>query len=456
MDAGNDNLFTKGDTMRLLRRHGFLACFFVAVCLTGGTAAASELGSVGVYDVVEIDFTGPSYGPTDTPAKDVDFQVTFRHESGSPEYTIHGFWDGDGAGGTSGDTFSVRFCPTATGKWYLQDVASNQSELDGEKEGDYVVAVSSTNHGFWIPDGRWFKRSDGTHQYIVGNTHYDFLSRPNGNEASTTTIRSDIDANAEHFKKLRFCLQSFRSENQSATVLPFFTTAGGQSDREGENGDRPNPRYFTERVDAAVKRALEKDLICDLILGGTIEDQAVDSQTYMKYVAARYGAYPNVWICVGQEWNEQVSASHEVTNGNYLRSLLAYPVPMSTHATSGWNSSLNGSWCTHSIRQGKYSDLSDAANALLADYSANQSKPCVNGRKRIRPRRGLDRGRAGRHPGIVLRRRIRHDRKQDRVESRRVFLGDTRRSGRASPPILPPTISGICPTASTRTWPFGT
>ena len=121
-----------------------------------------------------------------------------------------------------------------------------------------------------------------------------------------------------------------------------------------------------------------KDFISDLILGGTTGDQVANREGYLKYVAARYGSYPNVWFCIGQEWNEQTSTSSEKSFGDMLRSYMAYPNPVSTHGTGGWNTGLNGAWHSHSIRQGKINDLSRAADAITSDYGNNGRKPALN------------------------------------------------------------------------------
>ena len=77
---------------------------------------AAELGKAAQYSVFELTFEGPVQGPKDVSARDIEFWARFRHESGSPEYKIHGFWDGDGKGGITGDVFKIRFCPTKPGR----------------------------------------------------------------------------------------------------------------------------------------------------------------------------------------------------------------------------------------------------------------------------------------------------------------------------------------------------
>ena len=57
-----------------------------------------QLATAAVYSVVDLSFDGPNQTPMDTPSREIDFDVTFRHEDGT-EHKVLGFWDGDGAGG---------------------------------------------------------------------------------------------------------------------------------------------------------------------------------------------------------------------------------------------------------------------------------------------------------------------------------------------------------------------
>jgi hypothetical protein len=73
----------------------------------------------------------------------------------------------------SGGAFKVRFCPTRPGRWTIVETSSNRAELQGQREGETVVAAASGLHGFWevdqdSPGRRWYRRSDGSHQYILG------------------------------------------------------------------------------------------------------------------------------------------------------------------------------------------------------------------------------------------------------------------------------------------------
>ena len=293
-----------------MRRHA-LALLLLAACLA--RAGAAELAKGEVLSVVELRFMGPTFGPKDAPARDIELSVLFRHESGEPSYTVHGFWDGDGKGGAAGEVFKVRFCPTKPGKWVLAEVRANVPKLRGQHQGGWVTAVASKRPGFWLPDpetpgSRWYRRSDGSHPYIFGNTHYTFLSGRTDRGPNGSTIEADVRANARDFKKLRFSL--FGGRYVHPTEKPFLDDAGRPTD-DGNFSHRPNPAWFHQRADVAVRAAFATDLIADLILNGpdTLESRSVlkaaknngDNTPFLRYVAARYGSYPNVWICLANE-----------------------------------------------------------------------------------------------------------------------------------------------------------
>jgi hypothetical protein len=366
-------------------------------------ACGMEIGKASRYSVVGLSFDGPPQAPRDVPARDVDFWVRFRHESGSPEYKIHGFWDGDGKAGTSGNIFKVRFCPTKTGRWNLVEVYSNRQKLHGQRQGDYVTATASDHPGFWIvdpdsPGSRWYLRSDGSHQYIFGNTHYTFLSgyytdnKPSGND-----ITADIVGNAKYFKKLRFSLYGGRYTNPKEK--PFFDDRGRLTD-SGDYSHRSNPRWFGRRADLAVQTAWEHDLIADLILCGpdTQESRSVlraghnggDPSPYLKYIAARYGSYPNVWICLCNEFNikdPKYSEDQIARFGRIIRQYLPYSTPLSVHTVPRtlWPRKFDElpPWNDHQIIQKKIRNLPDAADAIRhtwqnPDGKGPRNKPTID------------------------------------------------------------------------------
>lgn len=343
------------------------------------------------FDVHEVTFEGPTFQATDSPTADVSLRTTWRHDSGTV-HELAGFYDGDGSGDPVGNVFRVRFTPTKPGDWTLTRTASNVSELAGAQEGRTISCVEADHPGFWevdpeSPGARWYRRSDGSHPYLVGNTHYSFLSEHDDEGRHGSDVETDVAANAAYFDKLRCAITADRYPDPR--YKPFLDDAGEPTD-DGEWSHRPNPAWFRERVDVAVETAATEDLVLDLILNGpdTEASRSVltgpDPTPILEYVAARYGSFTNVWFCLSNEWDiktPQFEPAAMVTAGRYLRDRLPYSTPISTHASPQvWPPSLETSppWNDHAIVQDKLKTLGEAADVIRASHRSANHKPVIN------------------------------------------------------------------------------
>jgi hypothetical protein len=383
-----------------------LACSVGSIWMLGDAATpttAQRAIEAEVYSVTELTFNGPRLGPKDAPARDTAFWIRFRHESGATEHKVHGFWDGDGNGGDTGDVFKVRFTPTKTGLWKIVEVYSNAKELARQKQGETIIARPSNKPGFWLPDqespgGRWYKRSDGSHPYLIGNTQYSFLSGyKEGNQPSGVDIVADVANNARYFKKLRFTFHGDRYPHPQEK--PFLDDEGRPTD-SGDYSHRPNPKWFQERGDLAVRTAFVHDLIADLILcGPDVEESRAtlragrnngDSTPYLKFIAARYGSYPNVWVCLCNEYEIRKPTFTEAElarMGQTIRQFLPYPTPLSVHSTPRtlWARTFDDlpPWHDHHIIQKKMRTLPDSADTIQIVWKneggkGTRNKPTIN------------------------------------------------------------------------------
>ena len=361
------------------------------------TAVQEGTAKVPLYHVYEVSFSGPSFKSIDNPVAEVDLITLWRYESGSPVYEIYGYWDGDGKGGISGNVFKVRFCPTKTGNWTLVRTTSNKIELNGQKEGLMIDCIPSSHKGFWEVDqesngSRWFKRSDGSHSYIIGNTMYSFLSEYKDDKATGGNIATDVNLNAAYFKKLRFAITGDIYPNPAEK--PFLDNAGNPTD-DGNFSHRPNPKWFHKRIDLAVKVAYDQDLIADIILNGPdskdarsvllASENAGDNTPFLKYIAARYGSFPNVWICLSNEFDirkPRYEPEEIKIFGYRLKSFLPYSTPLSVHPCQrDWYPELNviRPWNTHTIFQYKLKSLCSAADYLERNYwIGGGNKPVID------------------------------------------------------------------------------
>jgi hypothetical protein len=339
---------------------------------------------VPLYSVFELTFKGSEYSATDNPVRDIELKTEWQNSKTSKTLRIFGFYDGDGKGGTAGNVFKVRFCPVQEGTWTLISVKSNDSKLDKQHVGLQINAIKSDNHGFWLPDTetpgtRWYRRSDGSHQYITGNTMYSFLSGYFEGKPSGGNIKDDIIKNSQYFKKVRIGITGDRYPNPVSK--PFLDTAGKPTD-DGNFSYRPNPDWFLNRLDDAVQQGFLNDLIVDLILNGpdTKESRSVllasgnnnDATPLLRYIAARYGSYPNVWICLSNEFDIKVPVyrPEQVQEfGNTLKSFLAYSTPVSVHSVGNWTSKLNNTaWFDHVIFQNKLKKMTQSSDSLMYNY----------------------------------------------------------------------------------------
>jgi hypothetical protein len=283
-----------------------------------------------------------------------------------------------------GDVFKVRFCPTKPGRWALAEVHSSAKELDGSHRGDMVVAAPSDRRGFWVldddsPGRRWYRRSDGSHQYIIGNTQYSFLSgyRADG-RPKEAGIADDVARNAEFFRKLRFGLHGDYYPHPAEK--PYLDDRGRPTD-DGDFSHRPNPAWFSGRVDLAVRTAFDHDMIADLILAGPDGESSRatlrarhnggDPGPFLRYIAARYGSYPNVWLCLCNEYDIRTPVYRvaEVARfGATLKGFLPYPTPLSAHPSSKplWRAEFDElpPWNDHQIIQRKIRTIAPAADVI--------------------------------------------------------------------------------------------
>lgn len=366
------------------------------LCTLGRSNAQSPAEDVPVHHVFELTFEGPTFSRVDNPVRDVTLLTRWRHDSGQ-RYDVHGFWDGPGAADGEGDVFKVRFTPTMPGRWTLTATRSNRSELVGQHEEFAIRAVPSDHPGFWRIDtdragGRWYVRSDGSHPYIVGNTMYSFLSEYGPDAPTGGRIESDVERSGRFFNKLRFGITGDRYPHPD--VKPFLDHDGRPTD-DGDFSHRPNPAWFRERVDAAVRTAFANDVIADLILAGPdtenaratlrADENGGDNTPFLRYMAARYGSYPNVWFCLANEYDIKDPSFEPLEIalfGARLRRFLPYgTTPVSVHAFPGdWDARLNTAtpWHDHVILQDKLKDLSMAADVTEKNYWIGGRVPVIN------------------------------------------------------------------------------
>src|SRR4051794_8386793 len=196
--------------------------------------------------------------------------VMLRAEFRSPRHRtlmVYGFWDG-------GRRMVIRFAPNEVGEWEFR-VTSNLPQYEG-KQGT-MTATASEAPGFLRAANvhHWAYTDSNKPHLWMSDTAYDLASLDNDSFHKLVDERA-----AEKFSHIR---------------------AFGP-----EVGDINALRAFDERV----KYVNQKGLVFDFVLAKSIPVSSAQRDHYIKYMAARYGAFHITW--------QVFQAFEEVKNGRPL------------------------------------------------------------------------------------------------------------------------------------------
>lgn len=253
--------------------------------------ACSEQPAIRKWEVTEIPLEAAH--DYDNPYLDVDVTGTFISPLGK-EKSIRAFWNG-------GSGFIIRFTPDEEGTWTYS--ISNTADDRGLKKYG-IITVEDTepgSHGFVRRDAEHpyhFVYDDGARYYMCGTTYYNILL----NALAGDKWKSAIDS------VMPFGINKFRAhaipEKNDVTpypqVYPF----------EGEGDSLDHTRLNLElwkKLDEVVAYSNDRGMVVDLMpFGFERESFSGDSlldRRYLRYVMARYAAFPNVIWCLVNEWN---------------------------------------------------------------------------------------------------------------------------------------------------------
>jgi hypothetical protein len=254
---------------------------------------------------VQIDLASASSARAN-PYLDIDVWATFRHDDGTT-IVRPAFWDG-------GTTWRVRFAPTHPGTWsYETDSDPRDPGLAGHFGTIEVVArpdgvpddTAFARHGFWTidPGARTLRHTDGTPAIMVGDTPWALPWRATPDEVRTYAA----DRRAKGFNAaLLMSVQPDRratGPNARATRDGF---AVGFEDLPDGRLTRLVPTYFQE-VDELASILVDHGIVPVWQpvfhgygwkgLGTAGPDiPADDYARYCRYLVARYGAQPAIWL----------------------------------------------------------------------------------------------------------------------------------------------------------------
>jgi len=230
------------------------------------------------------------------PFNDVDVDVIFTKQGQS--WRVPAFWRGE-------SKWTVRFAPPSPGEYTyrLESTDAKSTDLNGHEGTVSITAYAGRNslliHGplHVSGNGRYFEHSDGTPFFWLGETLYTALSDRISWEGFQKLISDRI---TKGFTVAQIAAGLTCSNEELAPVDYGFRNEGGPV--WDPAFQRINPRYF-DYADRRVQYLVDGG-ITPAIIGAwnqSLRQMGVAKmEKHWRYIIARYGAYPVLWILGGE------------------------------------------------------------------------------------------------------------------------------------------------------------
>ncbi|HVI98989.1 MAG TPA: DUF5060 domain-containing protein [Sphingomonas sp.] len=303
---------------------------------------------------------GPAEG---NPFVDVTLAAVF--ECDGSRVRVPGFYDGEGV-------YRIRFSPPEMGCWRWTS-ESNAPALAGQSGAFEAVAPGPGNHGpvRVSADGFHFTYADGTPYRQMGTTAYAWALQADAKCAETIETLKTAP-----FNKMRMV---FFPSVPSVAVDPFARTGEGFQDWDATRFDPAYFRRFEDRIRRLGEIGVEADVILyhpyDPDKRGYSTMRRADDERYLRYIAARFGAYRNLWWSMANEydlveaksvddWDHLGAVLHAADPHDRLRSIHQFDVYYDVRKP----------WITHASVQNNFAVLDDGRAQL---HRAFADKPVI-------------------------------------------------------------------------------
>jgi hypothetical protein len=247
---------------------------------------------------------------------EVDVDVIF--DDGKSSWRVPAFWRG-------GSKWTVRFAPPSPGEYgyRLESTDRSNADLNGHAGRVKIAAYAGTNallkHGFLriSASQRYFEHADGTPFYWLGDTWWMGLSDRIDWSGYQELV---ADRKAKGFTIVQACAGLSPSNEELPPLDPGFTNEGGSVwDAEFK---QINPRFF-DFADRRVQLLVDSQILPVLVGAWRQALEQMGSEKLKKhwrYVIARYGAYPVLWIVGGEVYDPPAALLRKGAVGRALNS----------------------------------------------------------------------------------------------------------------------------------------
>ena len=284
------------------------------------------------WDVFETSYESAKVYPNAFTEVEVD--VVFKQ--GDKQWKVPAFWAGD-------KKWTVRFAPPIQGKYTYRVECTDKANpgLNGKEQTLSVGAYTGDNpllkYGFVkvAPGKTTFEHADGTPFFWLGDTWWKNLCKRMPWEGFQELT---ADRKAKGFSVVQIVCGPYPDENFFA---PSLENEGGQQ-YLAQDMSVVNPKYF-DYADRRLKHLADNGIV-PAIVGAwgrgdcnSMEKFGVANiKRHWRYLIARYGAYPVIWILAGEIPEETKAGKGPWAEvATYLRSIDPYHHPLTCHTGQG-------------------------------------------------------------------------------------------------------------------------
>lgn len=265
---------------------------------------------------------------------EVETDVVFKQ--GDTQWKVPAFWAGD-------RKWTVRFAPPEQGKYTYRVECTDKanSSLNGKEQTLSVKAYTGDNpllkHGFVkvIPGKICFEHADGAPFFWLADTWWKNLCKRmtwDGFQELTA------DRKSKGFSVVQIVCGPYPDENFFA---PSLENEGGQP-YLAQGMSVVNPKYF-DYADRRLKHLADNGIVPAIVGAWGRGDcnsmekfGAANIKRHWRYLIARYGAYPVIWILAGEIPEETKAGKGPWAEvATYLRSIDPYHHPLTCHTGHG-------------------------------------------------------------------------------------------------------------------------
>ena len=265
---------------------------------------------------------------------EVEVDVVFQQ--GDKQWKVPAFWAGD-------KKWTVRFAPPLQGQYTYRVECTDKANtgLNGKEQTLSVKVYTGDNpllkHGFVkvSADQRHFEHADGTPFFWLADTWWKNLCKRMTWEGFQELT---ADRKAKGFSVVQIVCGPYPDENFFA---PSLENEGGQPYLANDLSV-VNPKYF-DYVDRRFKHLADSGIVPAIVgAWGRGDCNSMDKfgaekiKRHWRYLIARYGAYPVIWILAGEIPEETKAGKGPWAEvATYLRSIDPYHHPLTCHTGQG-------------------------------------------------------------------------------------------------------------------------